>query len=338
MITHSFIHSFIYLFIPLCVCVYVCTHTIAQILTNKTQHFRAEAKSKIDCSDPNPAHKLQRSINDLSITGARKLNPRFNPDLTKETLQTRRNILWEKSSDSSNSAPTKSATFPRSVKVPQPVAENLSTDETSSSSSVVAEEIEAGRDDNFTLNGQTDDSNHDTDGVVDSDGFDQDTCNSGGRCATILPEAQSADSQPKTNVIISEPEKLPNNTFVSSKETPTTDIFTFESAAAAITILAHHEKEDDASSVDDHDGTGSENDACELVEMDDTVVGVTRELLPPQIVVYDEDETVIETIDADTIVQVEKTQARTVMESSVHMYGSHREQQDGDEQNRISRL
>ena len=92
------------------------------------------------------------------------------------------------------------------------------------------------------------------------------------------------------------------------------------------------------SKTDDHDGTGSENDACELVEMDDTVVGVTRELLPPQIVVYDEDETVIETIDADTIVQVEKTQARTVMESSVHMYGPHREQQDGDEQSRITRL
>ena len=317
----------------------VCIHTIAQILTIKTQHFRAEAKSKIDCSDPNPAHKLQRSINDLSITGARKLNPRFNPDLTKETLQTRRNILWAESSDSSNSGSAKSATFPRSVKVPQLEAEDLSTDETSSSTSVVAEEIEDGGDDGFTLNGQTDDSNHDSDGVVDSDRFDQDTwTNSGGRCTTILPEPHHTDSQPKTNSIISESEKLPDNTFSGSRETPTTSVSTSESEAAATAILVHHEKEDDASSVDDHDGTGSENDACELVEMDDTVVGVTRELLPPQIVVYDEDETVIETIDADTIVQVEKTQARAVMESSVHMYGPHREQQDGDEQSRITRL
>ena len=318
----------------------LCTHTIAQILTNKTHHFRAEAKSKIDCSDPNPAHKLHRSINELSITGARKLNPRFSRDLTKGTLQTRRNIHQAKSSDSSNSAitPTKSATFPRSCKVPPPIAEDSSTDETSSSTSVVAEEIEDESGDSFTLNGQTEKSNHNTDGVVDSDTFDEDTwTDSGGRCATILPGAHSTDSKPKTSATISEPEKLPDVTLVAPKETPT-NISTSESDAAV--VLVHLKKEDDPSTVDDHDGTGSEKDSCALVEMNDTVAGATGVLLPPKVVVYDEDETIIQTIDAETIVQfkVETTQDRTVIESSGHMHAPHNEQQDGDEQNRITRL
>ena len=316
----------------------LCTHTIAQILTNKTHHFRAEAKYKIDCSDPNPAHKLHRSINELSITGARKLNPRFNRDLTKGTLQTRWNIHQPKSSDSSNSAitPTKSATFPRSCKVPPLIAEDSSTDETSSSTSVAAEEIEGESGDSFTLNGQTEKSNHNTDGVVYSDTFDHDTwTDSGEQCATILTEAHSTDSKPKTSAIISEPEKLPDVTLVAPKETPT-DISTSESDAAA--VLAHLKEEDDPSTVDDHDGTGS--DSCERVEMNDTVVGATGVLLPPQVVIYDEDETIIETIDAETIVQfkVETTQDRTVIESSGHMHAPHNEQQDGDEQNRITRL
>ena len=316
-------------------CVWI--HTIAQILTNKTHHFRAEAKSKIDCSDPNPAHKLQRSINELSITGGKKLNPRFNRDLTKETLQTRRNIRQAKGSDSSNSGitPTKSATFPRSCKVPPPIAEDLSTDETSSSTSVAAEEIEDESGDSFTLNGQTEKSNHNTDGVVDGDTFDQDTLtDSGGRCATILPEAHSTDSQPKTSAIISEAEKLPDVTLVPPKETPT-NISTSESA-----VVVHLKKEYDPSTVDDHDGTGSENDSCELVQRNDTVVGATAVLLPPKVVVYDEDETIIETIDAETIVQVEveTTQDRTVIESSGHVHAPHNEHQDGDEQNRITRL
>ena len=315
-------------------------HTIAQILTNKTHHFRAEAKSKIDFSDPNPAHKLQRSINELSITGAKKLNPRFNRDLTKETLQTRRNIRQAKGSDSSNSGitPTKSATFPRSCKVPPPIAEDLSTDETSSSTSVAAEEIEDESGDSFTLNGQTEKSNHNTDGVVDGDNFDQDTwMDSGGKCVTSVPEAHHTDSQPKTSAIISEAEKLPDVTLVAPKETPT-NISTSESDAAA--VLVHLKKEDDPSTVDDHGGTGSENDSCELVEMIDTVVGATGVILPPKVVVYDEDETIIETIDAEITVQVEveKTQDRTVIESSGHMYAPHHEQQDDDEQNRITRL
>ena len=313
-------------------CVWI--HTIAQILTNKTHHFRAEAKSKIDCSDPNPAHKLQRSINELSITGARKLNPRFTHDLTKETLQTRRNIRQAKSSDSSNGGitPTKSATFPGSCKVPPPIAEDLSTDETSSSTSVEPEGIEDESGDSFTSNGQTEKSNHNTDGVVDGDKFDQDTWT-----ATILPGARCTDSQPKTSAIISEPEKLPDVTLVVSKETPT-NISTSESDAAA--VLVHLKKEDDPSTMDDHDGTGSENDSCELVEKNDTVVVATGVLLPPKVVVYDEDEAIIETIDAETIVQVEvdKTQDRTVIESSGHMYAPHSEQDDGDEQNRITRL
>ena len=205
----------------------------------------------------------------------------------------------------------------------------MSTDETSSSTSVEPEGIEDESGDSFTLNGQTEKSDHNTDGVVDGDKFDQDTWT-----ATILPGAHCTDSQPKTSAIISEAEKLPDITLVVSKETPT-NISTSESDAAA--VLVHLKKEGDPSTVDDHDGTGSENDSCELVERNDVATGV---LLPPKVVVYDEDETIIETIDAETIVQVkvDKTQDRTVIESSGHMHAPHNEQQDGDEQNRITRL
>lgn len=44
-----------------------------------SQHRYANVKSKIDQSDPNPAHKLQRSIEDLTVDSkqGREYNPRF---------------------------------------------------------------------------------------------------------------------------------------------------------------------------------------------------------------------------------------------------------------------
>ena len=48
-----------------------------QVVTYPTGHFSAQAKSRVDQTDPNPAHKLKRSLKDLTLSQGRKVNPRF---------------------------------------------------------------------------------------------------------------------------------------------------------------------------------------------------------------------------------------------------------------------
>ena len=44
---------------------------------NSPRNRYANVKSKVDTSDPNPAHKLSRTISDLTIKEGRQINPRF---------------------------------------------------------------------------------------------------------------------------------------------------------------------------------------------------------------------------------------------------------------------
>ena len=49
-----------------------------QQISTRIVNFRASAKSRIDCSDPNPsAHKLKHSLNELTVPLGRDVNPRF---------------------------------------------------------------------------------------------------------------------------------------------------------------------------------------------------------------------------------------------------------------------
>ena len=50
------------------------------------------AKSKVDQTDPNPAHRLKRSLTDLTILEGKQINPRFNPDLRSGSRSLRRAI------------------------------------------------------------------------------------------------------------------------------------------------------------------------------------------------------------------------------------------------------
>ncbi len=62
-------------------------------------------KSKVDTSDPNPAHQLKRTISDLTIKEGREINPRFSGG--------RSELTGERGSGSKNSTPKERPTFSR---------------------------------------------------------------------------------------------------------------------------------------------------------------------------------------------------------------------------------
>lgn len=83
---HSFICSF---------CVQNSPYLSLSLLTSqypshRVDHFRREARYRVDTKDPNPAHRLQRSLQELTIKEGAEFNPRFNPNLESNTLRRNR--------------------------------------------------------------------------------------------------------------------------------------------------------------------------------------------------------------------------------------------------------
>lgn len=62
-----------------------------QYQTYAVDHFRQRARSKLDRTDPNPAHRMGRSLDDLTIHKGMRWNPRLNPDLKEGNMRFSRN-------------------------------------------------------------------------------------------------------------------------------------------------------------------------------------------------------------------------------------------------------
>ena len=53
--------------------------------TNSPRNRYANVKAKVDTSDPNPAHKLSRTLSDLTIKEGKQINPRFSSTTSDRT-------------------------------------------------------------------------------------------------------------------------------------------------------------------------------------------------------------------------------------------------------------
>ena len=258
------------------------------------------------------------------MTEARKLNPRFNPDLTRSTLYRSKTFDSSKrvhqgaagdSNSSDNRAKgqlTKSDSLPSFIGVPLVVGEETNERKPKSCVTVVPDKVvEQGNHSDTIPNGQIGNYKHDTDEVVSGEKQQDTMLDNGEGCATI--PACGVTFHPKGS-----DECSPKIT----KEMDSASVEASNSKAETTFVNLLPRKKGAAGSPDETRMEG---------ELEDTISGT---VLVPQVVVYGDDGTVVETVDVAKEEHHEAVQTGAV--GRTHAY--HDGQQDNTDQNRITKL